>query len=144
METNSTSEARDEDTAVVDSATLFLCRQGQTWVVVLESPRFTGALLLRHASHDAYDARFELLSRVRRACPDAAVVTGDEAAEGADYEWRLEVRGVQVSAGDLGVALRTELSGKRPTHQRRLLQRQAARNCRTGWFPSFSGRPLSF
>jgi hypothetical protein len=145
MEANSTSEIPGES-AVADCATLFLCRQGQTWVVVLESPRFTGALLLRHASHDAYDARFELLSRVRLACHDATVVTTDGAAEGADYEWRLEVRGVEACEGDLGVALHHELSGKqqRQRHQRRLARLYPARSCRAGWFPSFSGRPLSF
>ena len=143
MEANQTSEITGGSGAV-DCATLYLCRQGQTWVVVVESPRITGALLLRHSGRDSCDAQFELLARVRRACPDADIVTTDGAVEGADYEWRLEVRGVQESAGELGVRLHHELSGKRQRHQRRLFERHAARNCRAGGFPSFSGRPHSF
>lgn len=148
MEANSTSNNTSEthSTPVLDSATLYLCRQGQTWVVVLESPRITAALLLRHAGRDGFDARFELLSRARTACPGADIETADGAVEGADYEWRLEVRGVQQHAGDLGLALQQELSGKRQRqrHQRRLATRVEARGCREGWFLSPSGRPLSF
>lgn len=141
---NSTSETPSAS-GVLDSATLYLCRQGQTWVVVLESPRITAALLLRRSGRDAYDARFELLSRARSACPDAAIVTTDGALEGADYEWRLDVRGVQAHPGDLGFALRSALSSKRQSrHQRRLATRTVARGCRAGWFPSPSSRPLSF
>ncbi|HEX4175199.1 MAG TPA: hypothetical protein VHY81_04710 [Acidimicrobiales bacterium] len=147
MEANSTSETPNAS-GVLDCATLFLCRQGQTWVVVLESPSVTAAQLLRRSSHDSYDARFELLSLARSACPDAAIESTDGALEGADYEWRIEVRGVREHAGDLGVALQRELSGtrsrKRKGHQRRLATRQAARGCRAGWFPSFAGRPISF
>jgi hypothetical protein len=143
MEAKRTSEITDGH-GVLDCATLYLCRQAKTWVVVVESPGITGALLLRHSGPDSYDARFELLARTRAACPDADIVTTDGAVEGADYEWRLEVRGVQECAGDLGARLHHELSGKRQRHQRRLLQRQAARNCRSGSFPSFSGRPISF
>jgi hypothetical protein len=144
MEANSSTSKITGSPGVLDCASLYLCRQGQTWVVVIESPGITGALLLRHSSRDPYDARFELLSRARLACPGADIAITDGAVEGADYEWRLEVRGVQECAGDLGVRLHHELSGKRQRHQRRLLQRQPARNCRAGWFPSFSGRPLSF
>ena len=141
---NSTSETPSTG-GVLDCATLYLCRQGQTWVVVLESPRITAALLLRRSGTDTYDARFELLSRARSACPDAAIETTDGALEGADYEWRLEVRGMQENEGDLGVALQRVLSSKRrQRHQRRLATRQVARGCRAGWFPSFSSRPLSF
>jgi hypothetical protein len=143
MEANSTSKITN-DHGVLDCASLYLCRQGQTWVVVVESPSITGALLLRHAGRDPYDARFELLSRARLACPGADIAITDGAVEGADYEWRLDVSGIQEGAGDLGVRLHHELSGKRQRHQRRLLQRQSARNCRAGWFPSFPGRPLSF
>jgi hypothetical protein len=143
MEANSTSE-RPSESGVLGRATLYLCRQGRTWVVVLESPQITGALLLRHAGHDSYDARFELLSRVQSACPDAVVVTTDGAVEGADYEWRLDVSGAQECEGDLGAALHRELSGRRQRHTRRLFERQTSRHCRTGWFSSFSGRPLSF
>ena len=145
MEANRTSETHTTH-GVLDCATLFLCRQGQTWVVVLESPSVTAAQLLRRSAHDTYDARFDLLSRARAACPDATFETSDGALEGADYEWRIEVRGVREHAGDLGAALQGELSGKsrRQRHQRRLASRQAARGCRAGWFPSPSGRPLSF
>ncbi|HEY1653125.1 MAG TPA: hypothetical protein VGG09_14670 [Acidimicrobiales bacterium] len=143
MEANSISEVPNES-GVLDCATLYLCRQGRTWVVVIESPRETSALLLRHPGHDSYDARFELLTRARLACPDAAIVSTDGAAEGADYEWRLELSAVQESPGELGVSLHHELSGNRQRHQRRLVQRQAARCCRAGCFSSFSGRPLSF
>ena len=144
MEANRTSETPSAN-GVLDSATLYLCRQGQTWVVVLESPRITAALLLRRSGRDSYDARFELLSRARSACPDAAIVTTDGAVEGADYEWRLEVRGMQEREGDLGVALQRVLTTKRQQrHQRRLATRTVARGCRAGWFPALTGRPLSF
>jgi hypothetical protein len=148
MEANRTSETSETPNAsgVLDCATLFLCRQGPTWVVVLESPSVTAAQLLRRSGHDAYDARFELLSRAQSACPDAAIDCTDGALEGADYEWRIEVRGLRDHVGDLGAALQRELSGKRQRqrHQRRLATRQVARSCRAGWFPSFAGRPLSF
>jgi hypothetical protein len=143
MEANRTTQT-PKAAGVLDGATLYLCRQGQTWVVVLEAPGTTGAILLRRSGRDPFDARFELLSRAQSACPDATIVSVDGALEGADYEWRLEVRGVRDRAGDLGAALQQELSGKRARHQRRLATRQVARGCREGWFPSFSSRPLSF
>lgn len=145
MEANRTSQTPSTHT-VLDYATLFLCRQGQTWVVVLESPSITAAQLLRRSAHDTYDARFDLLSRARSACPDAAIESRDGALDGADYEWRIEVSGMREHAGDLGAALQRELSGKRQRqrHQRRLATRTVARGCRAGWFPSFAGRPLSF
>jgi hypothetical protein len=145
MEANHTSKAPSTN-GVLDCATLFLCRQGQTWVVVLESPSITAAQLLRHAANDTYDARFELLSKARSACPDATIESTDGALEGADYEWRIEVRGLREHAGDLGAALQRALSGKRKNqrHQRRLATRKMERGCRAGWFPSFAGRPLTF
>ena len=145
MEANRTSKIPSKH-GVLDSATLFLCRQGQTWVVVLESPSVTAAQLLRRSAHDTYDARWDLLSRARSACPDAAFETTDGALEGADYEWRIEVRGMRENAGDLGAALERELSGtrKRQRHQRRLATRQVARGCRAGWKPSQAGRPSFF
>ena len=145
MEANRTSEITG-DSDVLDCATLYLCRQGRTWVVVIESPAITGALLLRHSGRDPYDARFELLARARLACPQATIETTDGAADGADYEWRIEVHGVEQCAGDLGVRLHHELSGKRQRqrHQRRLFLRQASRHCRASRFPSFPGRPFSF
>lgn len=143
MEANRASET-PSTSGVLDCATLFLCRQGQTWVVVVESPRITAAKPLPNSCRDSYDARFELLSLARLACPDATIESTDGALEGADYEWRIEVRGVRERAGDLGVALQGELSGKRQRHQRRLATRQTARGCREGWFPSLTGRPLCF
>lgn len=145
MEANNISKTPSTD-SVLDYATLFLCRQGQTWVVVLESPGITAAQLLRRSAHDTYDARFELLSKARSACPDATIESIDGALEGADYEWRIEVRGPRAHPGDLGEALQRELSGKRKNqrHQRRLATRKMARGCRAGWFPSFAGRPLTF
>jgi len=135
-----------EDGSVLDHATLYLCRRGAMWAVVIESPRVTGALRLDHAGSDPYDARFELLSRARRACPDAAIVSTDGALESADYEWRLEVQAVEAHTGDLGVALHDELAATAgpPPHARRRRQRlAAARDCHWGLTP-FSGRPLRF
>jgi hypothetical protein len=145
MEANRTSKIPSSQ-AVLDCATLFLCRQGQTWVVVVESPSVTAAQLLWGLAHDTYDARFDLLSRAQSACPDADFESTDGALEGADYEWRIEVRGLRQYAGDLGWALQRELSGKRKPQrrQRRLVTRQAARGCRAGGRPSFARRPLAF
>jgi hypothetical protein len=94
-------------------------------VVVIESPRILGAMRLHHVGRDPYDARFELLCTARRACPDAAIVSADGALEDADFEWRLEMRGVETNPGDLGMAVHRELSvapaplllnGRSPTH----------------------------
>ena len=132
-----------EEPGVIDAATLYLCRQGPRWVVVIESPRVTGAVRLRHASRDPYDARFELLNTARRACPDASIISTDGAVESADYEWRLEVRGVEVQPGDLGVALHTALSAE-PPHVSRSVQQQMGRRCHWGLSPAVSGRPRAF
>src|SRR5271170_3996989 len=94
---------------VIDCATLYLCRQGPRWVVVIESPRVTDAVPLHHAGRDSYNAQFELLASARRACPDAAIMSTDGALTSADYEWRVEVRGIEMRPGDLGVALHREL-----------------------------------
>ena len=126
-----------------DGATLYLCRQGPTWVVVIESPRITGAVRLRHSGPDPYDARSELLSMARRACPGAAIVSTDGALESADYEWRLEVRGVEAHEGDLGLAIHHALSAGAPRHVKRIPQRGASRRCHWGLAP-VSGRPRSF
>ncbi len=130
---------------VIDYATLYLCRQGHTWVVVMESSRVSGALRLRHSGGDTCDARFELLSAARRACPDASILTIDGALHWADYEWRLDVRGVVTSSGDLGSALHRELSDNQPRHRgRRRGERRASHRCSRGRCPQVSGRPLSF
>lgn len=141
-----------EQTGVTDSATLFLCRQGRRWVVVIESPRVTGAVSFRYMGRDVNDARFELLSSARRACPNAAIVSTDGALERADYEWRLEVHSVEAHAGDLGVALHRELvpasvpsvptapSDAAPPPTRALV----GRRCHWGMSPPVSGRPRRF
>ena len=129
MEPNSTSHIPRHQQLVVDSATLYLCRQGTRWVVVIESPRVRSALRLRHAGRDSFDARFELLSKARRACPDASILSADGALEDADYEWRLEVRSMQANPGDLGVALHSELSEQPKGHMRRLCGKTWRRHC---------------
>jgi len=129
---------------VVDCATLYLCRQGERWVVVIESPGITGALRLRHTGRDPYDARFELLCSARRACPDAAIVSTDGALEEADYEWRLDISSVEAAAGDVGIAVRRELTAAPVPHLRRRSQRQIIRKCHWGRCPEVSGRPRSF
>ncbi|MGA2933212.1 MAG: hypothetical protein ABSE98_14160, partial [Acidimicrobiales bacterium] len=129
---------------VIDRATLYLCRQGEKWVVVIESARISGALRLRDAGRDAYDARFELLSRARRACPGAAIFSTDGALESADFEWRVGVRSVEAKAGDIGIALHRDLSAEPETHLRRRSQRQIIRKCHWGRCPEVSGRPRSF
>ena len=128
---------------VIDCATLYLCRQGPRWVVVIESPRVTGAVPLHHAGRDTYDAQFELLNSAHRACPDAVIMSTDGALTSADYEWRVEVRGIQARPGDLGVALHRELSAE-PTHVEGAPPRTLGRRCHWGLSPSFSGRPRRF
>jgi hypothetical protein len=132
------------DGEVIDQATLYLCKQGAKWVVVMESPRVRGAFRLRYAGRDSYDARFELLSTARRACPDASIVSTDGAVDAEDYEWRLDVKGAQLGVGELGVALHRELTTRPAHHVRRLARRRAARTCQWGSFSVSRGRPLSF
>lgn len=128
---------------VIDFATLYLCRQGPRWVVIIESPRVKGAVPLYHAGDDAYDARFELLTSARRACPDAAIMSTDGALTSADYEWRVEVRGIEMRPGDLGVALHRELSIE-PTPAENMPRQTLGRRCHWGLSSSFSGRPRTF
>jgi hypothetical protein len=143
MEPNGTSSTAGNG-EVIDEATLYLCKQGAKWIVVIESPRVWGAFRLRYAGRDSYDARFELLSTARRACPDASIVSTDGALDAQDYEWRLDVRGPQSVVGDVGEALQRELSIKPAHHVRRLARRRAARACQWGRFGTVRGRPLSF
>jgi hypothetical protein len=131
MEPDSISQVPGQD-LVIDSATLYLCRQGTRWVVIIESPRVRSALRLRHAGRDSFDARFELLSKARRACPDASILSADGALEDAEYEWRLEVRSMQAHAGDLGVALHGVLSDQPRGHMRRLCGKTDRRHCQRG------------
>jgi hypothetical protein len=132
-----------EHRGVIDSATLYLCRQGPRWVVVIESPRVTDAVPLHHAGRNTYDAQFELLASARRACPDAAIMSTDGALTSADYDWRVEVRGIETRPGDLGVALHRELSAE-PTRLDGAPRQTFGRRCHWGLSPSFSGRPRSF
>ena len=140
MEPDRTSQAPDVG-CVVDLATLYLCRHRLQWVVVLESPGVTVALPLPRAPRDSFDAQFDLLELAGRACPDAAIVATDGSAEQADYEWRIEVRGVTASEGELGEALHHVLTTRPLAHRRRLAGRAAARHCHRGWSPDSSGRP---
>ena len=128
---------------VIDYASLYLCRQGPRWVVVIESPRVSGAVPFHHAGRDAYDAQFDLLTSARRACPDAAIMGTDGAQTSADYEWRVEVRGIEARPGDLGVALHRELSAE-PTHVESAPPQTLGRRCNWSLSTSFSGRPRSF
>jgi hypothetical protein len=128
---------------VTDRATLYLCRQGPRWVVVMESPGFTGALAFGHAGSDADDARFALLARTHYACPDAAVSSRDGAVDAADFEWRLEVEGMAVAPGDLGRALHRELSTGSP-REGHAAQPAAARRCPWGRRSPCTGRPRVF
>ncbi len=128
---------------VIGSATLYLCRQGPRWVVVIESPRFTGAVGFHHEGSDAYDARFELLSSAHRACPDAAIVSTDGALESADYEWRLEIRGIEALPGQLGKALHRGLTDG-SSHDGQAPHQTMAGRCHRGLSPISSGRPRTF
>ena len=98
---------------VIDGATLYLCRQGQRWVVVLESPHVPERCRSTTQA-GGHEARFELLALSRLACPDATVISTDGALTTEDYEWQVEVRGVAQRLGDLGIALhRDSLPGPR-------------------------------
>jgi hypothetical protein len=138
---NSTSTPRHQ--GVTDSATLYLCRQGPTWAVVIESPSIRAAVRLRHTGRDPYAAQAELLSCAHRACPDAAIISTDGALESADYEWRFDVHSVEAQPGDLGVALHRELSAK-PGRDRRSPQLHIGRRCHWGMSTAVSGRPRTF
>ena len=129
---------------VIDGATHNLCRQGRRWVVVMESPRFAGALPFHHTGPDSIDARFELLAVARSACPDAAVMSTDGALTSEDYEWRVDVRGIAARSGDLGVALQRELSAESATEMDMPKQPVIGRRHHWGLSPSFSGRPRTF
>ncbi|HEY5383751.1 MAG TPA: hypothetical protein VIJ56_00830 [Acidimicrobiales bacterium] len=129
---------------IIDGATLYLCRQGQRWVVVIESARVTGAVPFHHAGGDNLGARFELLTLARLACPDATVMSTDGALTSADYEWRVEVRGIAARPGDLGVALQRELTTGSADERDAPKRPVIGRGCHWGQSPSFSGRPRTF
>ena len=138
-------QEHQEHQGSVGGATLYLCRQGPRWVVVIESPRISRALRLRPPGRDTYDARFQLLSIARRACPDAAIISTDGALESADYEWRIEVRGVEAQQGDLGETLDRALSAESESeHVRRSGPDRVGRRCHWGLSPAVSGRPRTF
>jgi hypothetical protein len=129
---------------VIDGATLYLCRQGQRWVVVVESPRVTAALPFHHTGRDSHDARFALLRLSRLACPDATVISTDGALTSEDYEWRVEVRGIVVRPGDLGVALHRELTAGAADLQDVPRPPVLGRRCHWGLSSAISGRPRRF
>jgi hypothetical protein len=132
------------DHGVIDGATLYLCRQGRRWVVVIESPRVTGALPFHYAGRDSHDAKFELLTLAHLACPDAAVMSADGALTAQDYEWRVDLRGTAARPGDLGVALHRELSTESANEKDTPKLPVIGRRCHWGLSPSFSGRPRTF
>jgi hypothetical protein len=129
---------------VIDGATLYLCRQGQRWVVVIASPRVAGAVPFGHTGRDSLEARFELLAVARSACPDATVMSTDGAMTSEDYEWRVDVRGIAARPGDLGVALQRELATDFADERDVPTRPVIGRRCHWGLSPSFSGRPRSF
>ena len=129
---------------VIDYASLYLCRQGPRWVVIIESPRVSGAVPFHHAGDDACDAQFDLLTSARRACPDAAIMGTDGALTSADYEWRVELRGIEARPGDLGLALHRELSAGPTDGESAPPPQTLGRRCHWGLSPSFSGRPRTF
>jgi hypothetical protein len=129
---------------VIDGATLYLCRQGKRWVVIVESPRVTAAAPFHHSSRDSHDARFALLTLARLACPDATVISTDGALTSEDYEWRVEVRGIVVRRGDLGVALHRELTSGAADKKDVPMPPVLGRRCHWGLSTAISGRPRWF
>lgn len=141
--------ATDRRAKTVDVATLYLCRQESRWIVLLESRQVCGATRFGHAAHDSVDTRFELLSRARRACPEA-VFNGTEGGSADGYEWRLEVRDATARIGGLGLALRRALRDDPPRHRRRpdVVRRTTCRrperaDSSVPSVPSVARRPLS-
>lgn len=134
--------------ATIDGATLFLCRQGRRWVVVVESPRFNGAVAFDHPGRDPHGARFALLTSARQACPDATIMSTDGALTSEDYEWRVDVRGVQANPGDLGLALLGAFGAEQAEHAgapaAAAPRPGLGRRCHLGLSPTVSGRPLVF
>ncbi len=127
----------------IDGATLYLCRQGRRWVVVVESPHVTGMVPLPTLGGDGIDARSDLLARARQACPDAAIISTDGALTAQDYEWRIEVRGVVAHQGDLGVALHRALKVEGPDDGVVACPLVGGR-CHWGMSSAVSGRPRAF
>jgi hypothetical protein len=115
-------------------------------VVVIEAPRLSGAVRLRHTGGDSQQAQLELVALARQACPDATIMSTDGALTSEDYEWRVDLRGVESRSGDLGLALQRHLSAG-PTGDD---GDDAApfpllgRRCHWGLSSSDSGRPRSF
>ena len=129
---------------VIDGATLYLCRQGLRWVVVIESPRVSGAVPFHHIDRDIDDARIELFRLTRLACPDATVMGTDGALTSEDYECRMDVRGVTGRPGDLGIALYRELCAQSADRSDLPARATIGQRCHWGLSPSFSGRPRRF
>ena len=57
--------------------------------------------------------------RAAHQCParlsNVTIMSTDGALTSADYEWRVEVRGIEMRSGDLGVALHASSRPSRPT-----------------------------
>jgi hypothetical protein len=128
--------------AITDNATLYLCRRGLRWVVVIQTPHFVGAVPFQHRGRDGHDARSGLLTTARLACP-AAVITTDRILIAEHCEWRVEVRGVEERAGALGLALRRALSGD-STNDGGAPTPMIGPRCRRGLGSRDSGRPPGF
>jgi hypothetical protein len=137
------SSGTSADSQIIDSATLYLCRQGPRWVVVIESPGVSAAVPLRGTDREPHDARFDLLVRARDACPDATIMSVDGALTSEDYEWRIEVRGVEQRSGDLGVALFREL-GSKSTDTTPETTPVVGGRCHWGMSAPSTGRPRRF
>ena len=58
----------------------------------------------------------------------------DGAQTSADYEWRIEVRGIETRPGDLGAALHRELSAE-PAHVEGAAAQTLGRRCHWGLQP---------
>lgn len=129
---------------VIDTATLYLCRQGTRWVVVIESPGVTGAVPLPETGRNGDDAHFELVARARNACPDATIMSADGASTSEDYDWRVDVRSVEQHSGELGMALYRELASE--SQRRRTFPGRPVIGHRCHWGTSApdSGRPRRF
>ena len=114
MQPRNTSDAPAHN-GTIDGATLYLCRQGPRWVVVIESPtrhRRRAAPSRRSLTATMLGSSSCRASRARPApTPPSSVPTGPSTSE--DYEWRIEVRGIVALAPVIwgGAAPRTHGRG---------------------------------
>ena len=73
-----------------------------------------------------------------------AIMSTDGALTSADYEWRVEVRGVETRPGDLGDWHCTASSRPSPRDVDSAPPQTLGRRCHWGLSPPFSGRPRRF